>query len=175
MALQHSFIDIMRILGKSPPACKATLGNIGLFQDVFAEYLWPFLSHPHQGRKGLPVGEKNKYIASLPVTCIASGPKIIFNSKKLNAIIKCDDTKFIYYGITFVYKLYHSSKHPNNYINILEHINIEPGIFIQSGGKFNWDIFITLVRKMYVAGLEKTNVNINMLLREINIKTYYEV
>ena len=165
----------MRVLNKSPPACRATLGNDGSFDDVFAEYLWPFLSHPHQGRKGWHVGEKNKCIASLPKLNMSSGPKIIFNSKKLNTILEHSDCKPNYYGITFVYKLYHSSRNPYNYINIVEHINFVPDIVVQSGGNMHWNVFISLLRKMYAAGLKKNDSNIDMLLREINIKTYYEV
>ena len=171
-----SFRDIQLVLNKSPSACKASLGRAGSYDDIFTDYIWTFLSHPHQGRKGKPVGEKNKCIASLPRLKYSAGPKIIYDYEKLNSIVKSCCGKNVYGGIKFIYKLYHSSKNPNNYINIVEHVTVESDTFIQDGEKLNWSVFTTLLREMYAASLECQNaIDTKMLLRNINIKTYYEI
>ena len=83
-----TFRDIQLVLNKSPSACKASLGRAGSFDDVFTQFIWPLLSHPHQGRKGLLVGEKNKCIASLPKLECSFGPKIIFYYKVMYKNLK---------------------------------------------------------------------------------------
>ena len=170
-----TFRDIQLVLNKSPSACKASLGRAGSFDDVFTQFIWPLLSHPHQGRKGLLVGEKNKCIASLPKLECSFGPKIIFYYNK-NTIDegKEESDSNICCKIKFIYKLHHASRDPSNYINIIEHMSIGSNIFVGKVWVPHWNNFTALLREMYVAGLnEDKNVDFDTMLSKINVKTYY--
>lgn len=91
--------------------------GISLPNDIISGFLWPFLSHPHQGRVefGKLINNKNICMEELPKLKPYVGPRVIYKPPKWkgNVLITRPTVKFIYY-------INHSAKYVNAYITIHE-------------------------------------------------------
>lgn len=136
------FFTLMRILNNKKGAVKLPM-------DIIREYLWPMLSHPHQGRFGYETKKKNQCLKHLPKLELWTGPKIIYNLKRLEPLF--DLTKSYKYPATikFMYTLKYSKKYPNEYINILEYVTLKPSDFIYTNNSLDMGHFSSRIREIY--------------------------
>ena len=88
--------------------------------DLIIQYIWPFLSHPHQGRINKNIGDMNRCIEQLPRrTTNVSGPKIVYKLLHTN---RDNQPPFPRASVKFIYSLHHSTKFPERYITIIEYV-----------------------------------------------------
>ena len=103
--------------------------------DIIVQYLWPLLSHPHQGRLNKNIGDMNRCIKQLPRrTTNVIGPKVIYQLLHKPADYNEEhQAPFPRASVKFVYSLqplsFKRRRYPQRYINIIEYILLNDKAF----------------------------------------------
>ena len=145
--------------------------------ELITEYIWPMLSFPHQGRRGYDIRKKNICLKQLPSLQTWSGPKIIYNTNRLEPILHPNICYDYPATVKFIYILKYSKKHPNEYINIQEYVTLHPSDFEYKSDSYKktlyWNDFSTKIREIYHLPLLNNKKNILLSTPIVSVTNGY--
>lgn len=122
--------------------------------DIIKEYIWPMLSYRHQGRCGYPISKMNDCLDYLPKKYEAIGPKIIYKkSPRSTTDPSLENSNSDIVHVKFIYRVKHSKKNDNLYINIIEWVQLTRNDFQQCDAN-DWHEFNNHMRKLYAHGIQ---------------------
>ena len=140
--------------------------------ELITEYIWPMLSFPHQGRAGYEIRNKNKCLKQLPSLEMWSGPKIIYKTERLGPLFHPAITYNYPATVKFMYTLKYYKKYPNEYINILEYVTLQPSDFeytkVSDEKILYWKDFSAKLREIYHLPLLNNKKNLLLSTPIIN-------